>query len=118
MPNLATLGKYLKSDMVKDGDLIKFIDAGQMVTRDNKFKPGEKKTSFEITIETEGTKDKKTATVNFTSQKELAKVYGSDTEEWVGKIAKISKIKQNVGGVIKDVVYILPVDAVIDVNKE
>lgn len=116
-PDLSTTGKYLKSEMVKDGDLIKFKDAGVTGEKDNPFKPGEKKPFFEITVELSDGQTK-TCGVNFTSQKELVKVLGKNTEDWVGKVAKIQKIKQNVGGKIKDVVYIVPVDTTIDLEKE
>ena len=112
--DLSKLSKYLKSDMVKDGDKVKFITAGAMVEKDNPFKPGEKKMNFEIVVEVNG--EEKLATLNFTSQKELTKVFGSKTEAWLGKTAKVQKIKQNVAGKIKDVVYIIPEEA--EINLE
>ena len=117
MPNLSSMGKYLKADEVNEGALIKFKDAGVIGERDNPFKKGEMKKFFEITIELENGQEK-TVSVNFTSQKELVKVLGSNTEEWAGKMAKVQKVKQNVGGKIKDVMYIVPVETVIDLNQK
>lgn len=117
MPDLSKLSRYLKSEMVKDGDLIKFVDAGEIIIKDNKWKPGEKKASLEITIAlADG--NEKTVSLNSTSYNELTKVLGMNSDTWVGKVAKIQKIKQNVSGKIKDVVYIVPVETVINVNKE
>lgn len=114
MPNLNSQSKYLKSDMVKEGDIVKFLNAGQLVEKDNPFKKGEKKTNFEVSIELPDGSSK-IATINFTSQKALTAVYGSSTENWVNLTAKVNKVKQNVGGQMKDVVYLTPIEREIQI---
>ncbi len=88
MPDVRTLQKYLTSDMVKDGDIVTFIDAGQIVS--NTFtKNGKSETNdvLELTVEVHG--HRKLYTPNKTSEKSIKEAWGPMSEDWVGKTCKV-----------------------------
>ena len=58
---------------------------------------------YQILLEMEGEEYKWLA--NKTSVRKLAKKYGTDSENWIGKKVKLWLAQQNVGGVMKDVIY-------------
>jgi len=91
MPETSRLSKYLKSDNVKDGDIINFMDAG--VILDKTFKKegkDEVKPVLEITVEVNG--EVKTYSPNGTTVGLLSKAWGTSTEKWVGKQAFVTLI--------------------------
>jgi len=105
MPNVSDLNTYLTTNDVKEKDLIKFIDAGQFVEKDFR---GEKRTRLEITIAL-GDGKKKTYTPNKTTVKSISSVYGNDTAQWIGKLAEVTLVSQNVAGEMKKVLYATPI---------
>jgi len=92
-------GEFAKiNEDIKDGDLIKILSEGQIITGDygdrHVFKVetrnGEKNLSF-----------------NQSSMNNLIEAYGDDTVLWIGKNAKSYVVKQNVGGSLKNVCYLV-----------
>lgn len=104
MPNTSVLQKYLKSENVKDGDIIKFVDAGVIVTKTFK-KDGkdEARPALEITVNYKG--ENKTYSPNATTVKLLNAGWGTDTEEWVGKCAFLTILPSGNG---KDMIVAKP----------
>lgn len=91
MPNTSALSKFLKADQVKDGDIINFIDAGTI--KDKEFtQDGQKETKpvLELTVEVNG--ERKIYTPNGTTISALNKAWTNNTEEWVGRQARITLI--------------------------
>jgi hypothetical protein len=89
MPDISKLSKFLKPDGCKDGDVITFVDAGKILTRE--FGQGvekEEKEVFEVTVSLNG--ESKTYSPNATTRKILVKSWGTNTEKWVGKKARIA----------------------------
>jgi len=82
---------------LKDGDLITILDEGKEV--EGKFG---KRNVFSIKT-TNGIKN---LTFNQTTINNLIDAFGTETKQWVGKIVKVWIIKQNVGGVLRNVVYL------------
>lgn len=84
MPSVTKLSKFLKADSVRDGDIITFVDAGQIVNKEFKKQTGasEFKDMLEITVDYKG--DHKTYSPNATSIGLLSKPWGDSTEKWVG----------------------------------
>ncbi len=92
--------KYLKADDVKSGEYLIFTSEGEEttstkyaypeMTMNNEPHPlaGQMKKQFEIEIDYKG--DVKTLTINKTSFKAIASVYGYETKDWVNKKAKIT----------------------------
>ncbi len=108
MPNVNDLNVYLSASDVKDGDQVRIVDAGKFVERDySKNKDGsDVRIRLEITVELVDGK-RKTVGINNTTRKSLVEGFGSPhTEQWVDKFAKVVKVRQNVGGVIKEIVYL------------
>lgn len=92
-------GEFAKiNEDIKDGDLIKIANEGQIISGDygdrHVFKVetrnGEKNLSF-----------------NQSSMNNLVDAYGGETVSWIGKNAKAYVIKQNVGGALKSVCYLV-----------
>lgn len=66
--------------------------------------PFESKTDrYEIVVEMENEQYKWLA--NKTSIRKLAKKYGTESENWVGKTVKLWIVQQNIGGSMKNVTY-------------
>ena len=93
MPNTGDLSKYLKVENVQDDDIITFVDAGVITTKE--FKKGEPKKVLEITVQ--HNEDTRTYCPNGTTVKLLNEAWGTDTEEWVGKKGRIAIMPTNDG---------------------
>jgi len=66
--------------------------------------PFESKTDrYQIAVEMDGEQYKWLA--NKTSLRKLAKKYGTESENWIDKTVNLWTAQQNVGGVMKDVIY-------------
>lgn len=100
---------YLKVEEVKSGDIVKFINEGKWV-ESNKFKydDGTPKKQLLFLVEFKGAE--KDLSINTTSKNALIRGWGEDTEKWIGKEAKIDLVKQNVGGTLKNVIYLEPIE--------
>lgn len=114
MPNLSKLSKYLKPEAVKDGDVITFLDAGEIKNVEF-LKDGqpEMKTVFEIGIEFRG--EKKLYSPNATTRKVLVKAWSDDSENWKGKKAKITVVPAPNG---KDMIVAKPLAEKVESTKE
>ena len=95
--------EFLKGDDLTDDTVVTFINEGEK--GEIKKPEGEDNVpTFEIGVQLpDGTK--KTWTLNKTSQRTLAAVYGKDTSLWNGKTATLFVIDQNVRGTMKKVIY-------------
>jgi hypothetical protein len=108
MPNVNDLKEYLCATDVKDGDVVKFKDAGEFVDKDfSKEQDGsDVKRLLEITIELPSGKTKKFSP-NGKTRDALAEGFGSpNSEDWVGKEASVLVVRQVVFGNIKNVIYL------------
>jgi hypothetical protein len=111
MPNVNDLKQYLCATDVKDGDILRFKDAGEFIDKDfSKEQDGSDiKTVLEITVELPSGKTKKYSP-NAKTRDSLAEGYGSpDTEKWIGKEASVVLVKQSVFGQIKNIIYLEPI---------
>jgi len=106
------LKDFTKSDFitanidVRSGDRIVFVDGGTPDTNQQ----GKPVLTFTLRLP-DG--EEKKMTVNKTSLRSLAKMWNNndpdpDTDEWVGKVAEVSVVSQNVMGELKDVIYLKP----------
>jgi len=97
------LNEYLsKDDFPKNGMMrIKFLDEGVMGTA---VFDGKEVETFEIGV-TLPTGEEKRWTMNKTSQRSVAELYGKDTSTWVGETADLFLSDTNVGGKIKKAIY-------------
>lgn len=91
MPNLNDTfeSEWLKANVnVKHGDIIKFVDAGHV--SDNNGKP-----RLDIIVKVSSTGKEKKLTVNATNRKRLQKMFGPNTDNWVGKEVEVVVSKRN-----------------------
>ena len=109
-PNVNDLNEFLTASDVNDGDVITFLNAGEIKDVDfSRSRDGsDVRKVLQIDVSLPDGKEK-IVTINKTSRKSLSTKYGADTEDWVEKEAKVVILKQNVGGTIKDVIYLEPV---------
>lgn len=109
----ANNNKFLDKKDLVDGEFMQIADAG-WVEQSQKYtnKDGTPKARRMFNIMRKG--ELNTAEFNWTSIKELCKVYGSDTSDWVGKWVKLSKNYDIAKK--QENLYYLPVEA--SKNKE
>ncbi len=107
--NVNDLNQFLTASDVEDGDKIVFTNAGKFIEKDySQARDGsDMVTVLEIEVKLPNGK-KKLTTPNNTSRKNIVEVFGPETNEWVGKAAKIEIVKQNVRGTLRDVIYLTP----------
>jgi hypothetical protein len=91
-------GEWAKNGVdFKDGDTIKFLDGGQIVS-------GEFGDQNVFKIETKS--GEKNLGVNQTSMNNLIDAFGDDTDLWKGKNIKVWLITQSVSGKMRKVCYL------------
>src|SRR6185503_11688728 len=101
-------GKWAKAGRdIKDGDRIKIKDAGQVTSSGFKDEDGTPKPQYVFKIVTQG-KEEFNVAFNRTSRNTLGRGWGTDTEEWVGKVATCFVVKQMIGDGLKNVLYLAP----------
>lgn len=91
MPDTSKLSKYVKTDNVRDGELLNIVDSG-VITEKTFTKDGkdEKKNVLEITVEYRG--EQKTYSPNGTTIGILNKAWGTKTEKWVARQIRVNLI--------------------------
>ena len=110
------LSLWLQPDDVKPEATLYFVDEGQngIIAKPE----GEKDVpTFEITVKLPDTKNK-IWTMNLTSQRAVAKGYGTHTPDWIGKQITVFVTTQNVRGTMKKVIYAKVPDKVPGVTTE
>ena len=97
------LSLYVVPDVdVVTGDVVKFLSGGST----KKFEDGNPRLQLEIELPAG---NKKIITINSTSLKQLQAKYGYESEDWVGKQAKVTIAQQAVRGSMKKVIFLSPV---------
>ena len=95
-------GEWAKpKEDINEGDLVKILDEGKGITGDygdrNVFK-----------IETKN--GEKLQSFNQTTMNYIIDAFGDETEKWIGKEVKVWIVKSNVGGKIRNVIYLTATD--------
>lgn len=95
-------GEYAKINQdIKDGDTIKILDEGQIVTGDY----GDRHV-FKVNTKN----GEKNLTMNQTSLNNLIDALGDDTSKWIGQDIKAWVIRQSVSGQLKNICYLTAKD--------
>ena len=107
MVKLSSNKKWVKGSEFKNGDIVKLVSEGGW-EESSKFtyNDGSPVQQFIIKIEVNG--EEKDMTLNKASRNNLTMTWGYETSEWVGKSAKVEKVKVMVGGDLKDCVVLHP----------
>lgn len=91
-------GEWAKKGVdIMNGDVVRILNSGTVVTGDY----GDRSV-FQIRTKN----GEKNQTFNQTSMNACIDAFGDETENWVGKDAKVTIVKQNVSGKFIDVVYL------------
>ena len=101
-------GKFAKAGVdIKDQDRLKIVDAGQVTSSGYMNEDGTPKQQYVFKILTQSKQEFNVA-FNRTSRNTLGKGYGTETEDWKGKVVKAFVVKQMVGDGLKNVLYLAP----------
>ena len=95
---------FLRPEEVNDGDAVEFTDEGEVGKGKDK-KTDKEYDTFAIGIKLPNGMER-AWTMNATSQRLIAKELGTDTAKWMGRRVEVYKVKQNVLGELKDVIYV------------
>lgn len=95
---------------VKNEDLIKFLTEGE-----EKMSEKFKKENVVIGVLTRN--GQKLLTLNNSSKKNMMSAYGDDTEDWIGKEARVNIVRQMVGSELKNVLILTHPNKDIDGNN-
>ncbi len=101
-------GKWGKAGKeIKDGDRMKMLDAGQISDSGFKDKDGNptKQYIFKIMLTS---KEEYNINMNRTSRNTLSRGFGTETEDWIGKVVKAFVVRQMIGDGLKNVLYLAP----------
>jgi hypothetical protein len=91
---------------VQNGDIVKLLDEGTYVDMVDKTTSKKKKVlQFEVEL-IDG--DKKTYTMNNTTQVNLTQEFGNDSKEWVGKLLRAFIVNQMAFGKLTKVLILAP----------
>ena len=94
---------WLKPEDLEQDDEVLILDEGRNATIEQEGdKPA--KVVFEIGVQLNNG-EKRIWTMNATSQRAVAQVWGTDTSAWIGYKVKVFKSEQNVRGQMKEVIY-------------
>lgn len=91
-------GDFLKAEDVKAGQVVTFLDSG--VAAEITSPEGKVKKVVNFGVKLNG--DEKSYTPNKTALQVLIEAFGDETEEWVGRKFKITLVKVNVFGTMKN----------------
>ncbi len=92
------LANFVKVTDYQTGDTLKFCDEGNWIeSKRFKYTDGNPQQQLQFLVEDESGA-KKTLTVNKTNKENLVKVWGLDTKNWVGKVARITIKEVEVAG--------------------
>lgn len=109
--NLGDLRKNLRKEDVVTGDIIKFVDAGEI--KDVDFSPAQDgskvETVFQATVELPSGKQK-IYSPNATTRGILSEKWGEDTEAWLDKSATVKFVDQLSFGKLTKVLILEPID--------
>lgn len=108
MVKLTTAKNWLKSENVKSGDLITFLDEGQIVpSAKYTYEDGTPRKDFILKVKHNDVDCD--LRLNATNKKILIKAFGEETADWVGKTAKLTTADIMVSGKLMKTIIMQPV---------
>lgn len=115
MPDINDLKSNLRNEDLKTGDVITFVNAGEIKDIDfSKAQDGSGiKTVLQLLVEIPGGKNK-IYTPNATTREILKNAWGKDTENWVGKQAQVTFVKQLAFG---EMIEVLVLEPIVEVSR-
>lgn len=108
MVKLSTAKNYLKSENVKQGDVITFLDEGALVpSAKYTYNDGSPRKDFLLKVKHND--QECDMRLNATNKKLLIKAFGDETAEWIGKTAKLSTADIMVSGKLMKTIIMQPI---------
>jgi hypothetical protein len=97
--------EWLRPADVRDGDIVTIVDEGKNRTaEETPFN----RDVFEISVKLPSG-EVKTWTMNRTTQRKCAEAWGYESRAWINKKVRIQLREQNVRGVMRTVIYGIPI---------
>lgn len=104
MVRISSFDKYLRPEAIGNGTLLIIASEGEYISAEESFLG---RAVFQIEVQLGN--DLKTWTMNKTTQRNLAKAYGDETRNWIGRKVRIELTKMNIRGESKNVMLGYPV---------
>lgn len=105
---LTTAKNWFKTENVKQGDLITFLDEGQFVpSAKYTYENGEPRKDFILKVKHND--QECDMRLNATNKKVLIKSFGDDTADWVGKSCKVDTAPIMVSGKMMKTIILSPI---------
>jgi len=101
-------GNFLKAEDCKGGEIVEFIDGGEV----EEITSPEGKTKSVLNFQVKINGNEKIFTPNIGNGNILVEAFGEDSEKWIGKKFKIAMTKVMVFGKKKDSIIVEPLDVV------
>lgn len=106
------LNSFLTAEIVKNNLHNTWTITSDVREMDNKFDPTRKRLVVSVKLNASSSEPSLvtefSVNVNRTSQKEMARVHGTDTQNWIGKVVDIFTVRTAVNGEVKDSIVITP----------
>ncbi len=111
-------GAWLDTKNIAQGAKVKIV--AETVRRDSSFKDkeGNPKTENVTKVQVEGEKDSVNMRLNWTTIGGLIEAYGEESQDWMGKVLTVHKVRALVGDTMRDIVYLLPEGFELGENEE
>lgn len=105
---LTTAKNYLKTENIKQGDIITLLDEGQFVASAKyTYENGEPRKDFLLKVKhNDSEADMR---LNATNKKVLVKAFGDETKEWVGKTIRLTTADIMVSGKMMKTIVMAPI---------
>lgn len=101
MVRISDLDEYLRAHAIENGAMIEITGRARYVSSEE---AAFGRPYLEIRVKLPNGKSR-IWTPNRTTLKKLAKVFGDDSDTWVGKRVKLSIVTQNVRGEMREIIY-------------
>ena len=105
---LSTAKNYLKSEDVKQGDLITFLNEGEWVAS-AKYTYADGTPRKDFLLKVKHGESEKDMRLNATNKKLMIKAFGEETKDWIGKTANLTTADIMVSGKLMKTIMISPV---------
>jgi hypothetical protein len=98
--------QYLRPTDIQDGDVVEIVSEGRIRSAEES-KWGKPSLLLDVQLPSGA---RKTWSLNVTTLRRLTEAWGKDRRSWVGRRVRLEKVRQNVRGELRDVIYGRPLE--------
>jgi len=100
--------QYLRPADIQDGDVVEIVSEGRIRSAEES-KWGKPSLLLDVQLPSGA---RKTWSLNVTTLRRLTEAWGKDRRSWVGRRVRLEKVRQNVRGELRDVIYGRPLEEI------